>query len=111
MKISQKDIAFISLAIISTGTIVFRKESRNSLLSLITNKFWLLGILSIIIFSIYMFVELKKDKKKSEERKRIISSYKKAVVAFSIAILSQVGMSIAPFWVVFTFAYFSDGWT
>ena len=58
-----------------------------------------------------MFVELKKDKKKSEERKRIISSYKKAVVAFSIAILSQVGMSIAPFWVVFTFAYFSDGWT
>ncbi len=111
MKISQKDIAFIILAVISTGTIIFRKNSRESLLSLITNKFWLLGILSIIIFSIYMYIELKKKKEKSQERKRIISSYKKAIIAFTIAILSQVGMSIAPFWVVFTFSYFSDGWT
>lgn len=110
MKILQKDIAFLSLAIISTGTIVFRKKSRDSLLSLITNKFWLLGILSIIIFSIYISIGLKKEEN-SKERKRIIGSYKKAVIAFLIAILAQVNMTIAPFWVVFTFSYFSDGWT
>jgi hypothetical protein len=56
-----------------------------------------------------MFVELKKEEN-SEERQKIIGSYKKAIIAFLIAVLSQVGMSIAPFWVIFTFAYFSDGW-
>ena len=46
----------------------------------------------------------------SDDSRRLKEALKKALLAFIIALFAEVGLTIAPFWLVFTLAYYMDGW-
>ena len=40
----------------------------------------------------------------------IRESLKKALLGFMIAIFAELGLTIAPFWIIFTTSYYLSGW-
>ena len=108
MNITGENVSFILLALLSISTILFRQKSRRRVGELFANPFWVLGLLTIVGFSIYVGIGM--NGKSQDERIKTIDAYKKSLIAFIIAVFSEFGMSIGPFWLVFVFAYYTAGW-
>lgn len=103
----------IAVSILTLVTVFFgyrKKSSRDKLYELVTNKVWMINFIVILCFIAYIhFIELP-NIKDDEKKEKIAESIKRAVIALIIAILAELNLSIAPFWVVFVFSYFMHGW-
>ena len=103
----------IAISILTLLTVFFgyrKKSARIKLYELIKNPVWMINFIVILCFIAYIhFIELP-NIKDDEKKEKIAESMKRAVVALIIAILAELNLSIAPFWVVFVFSYFMHGW-
>ena len=87
-----------------------KKSARLAFFELIKNPVWMINFIVILCFIAYIhFIELP-NIKDDEKKEKIAESIKRAVIALIIAILAELNLSIAPFWVVFVFSYFMHGW-
>lgn len=106
-----KNIGFIgSLITILVLTLytTFKKKKIDRIITLLKDKGWLINFIFIIVWSTYIL--LLDDKTNSDELQKVKESIKKAMIAFIIAFFAYLDLTIAPFWLVFTFAYYSEGW-
>ena len=51
-----------------------------------------------------------KEYDEPETTRRIIESLKKGIIAFIIALLAELGLTITPFWLIFMISYYLEGW-
>lgn len=102
-----------AITILTVVTVFFayrKKSARQTLYELIRNPVWTINLIIILCFIAYIhFIELPSIKD-DEKKEKVAESMKRAIVALIIAILAQLDLSLAPFWVVFTFSYYMHGW-
>lgn len=101
-------LAFISIFLLTLRSIYKSKKAIISIKGLIGDKRWLVNFYMIVVFSIYIIYSRHYDD--SEESQKVKMALKKAMLAFLIAVLTEMGLTIAPFWLVFVLAYYLDGW-
>jgi len=96
--------AFGTLVAITVAVLI--KSNRFAkIFELLKNPLWLANLFIITIWCLYILLQPNDEKyDKSKD------SARKAIVAFIIGIFAFVDLTITPFWLVFTFAYFSEGW-
>tara|TARA_Y100001968_G_C18799282_1_gene454834 strand:- start:9 stop:326 length:318 start_codon:yes stop_codon:yes gene_type:complete len=100
--------ALISIFLLTIRAIVKSKKATESIKELFTNKRWVINFSMIIAFIIYIFYVTYNNN--SSESERLKTAIKKAIVALLIAIFAELGLTIAPFWLVFVLAYYLEGW-
>jgi len=87
-----------------------KKSARLAFFELIKNPVWMINFIVILCFIAYIhFIELPSIKD-NEKKEKVAVSMKRAIIALIIAILAELKLSIAPFWVVFVFSYFMHDW-
>ena len=106
--ILEKELALVGMFLITLFATFKSERSRNKLYELLFNKFWLINIIIIIGFAIYTVYSSANIN--NVEDKRTILSLKRGLIALLISIFSELGFTIAPFWLVFIFSYFMEGW-
>ena len=103
-----KIIAILAVTIITLYAGFKSKKAQGAFRELISKKRWLINVLMIIGFIIYIYYETNNDD--SKDSKKTKEALQKAIIAFIIGLLSELGLTIAPFWLVFVFAYYMEGW-
>ena len=103
-----RNIALITTVLLTLRAGFKSKKARNKLFELIDNKRWLINFGVIILFIGYIVYTIRNDNR--DDSRRLKEALKKALLAFIIALFAEVGLTIAPFWLVFTLAYYMDGW-
>ena len=73
---------------------------------LFNNASWIINLVSVIIFSIYMINTSGDDL----NGRRTKDAIKKGILALIVAIIAQLDLTIAPFWIVFTLAVSFEGY-
>lgn len=101
-------IPVLAVLFLTIGTGYKSQRTRDKVLELIGTPSWIINIIIIILFIVYKNHEMRWDT--SEEAMKTKGAMKKAIIAFLIAILAELGLTITPFWVVFVAAYYLDGW-
>ena len=91
-------ILFISIYQLDKGKKIFK---------LFKNKSWLFNFFIIICFSVYI-IDIQKDRNANSERLK--DAVRKGLLALIIAILAHLELTIAPFWIVFLLAFYSQGY-
>ena len=113
-KLLNKTIVFILLVSLTIRATFKSKKAINKLYELFTNKIWIINFLILLAFSIYIYYETNNTKNKTQKEKEDMittrASLKKALFGFAIAIFSELGLTIAPFWLIFTASYYLDDW-
>jgi hypothetical protein len=100
-----KMLSLIIVALLTVRVII--KENKHKEISkLFKNTSWLVNLIIVIGFSVYMVNTAGND----EEGQKIKDAVKKGILAFIIAILAHLELTIAPFWIVFTLAVSFDGY-
>ena len=100
----EEIMSILGFVLITGGIIYFRQEKRERFLKLISQKLFLLSLLSVCIFSYYILSSDEDDK----QMKRLKEATKTALIGSIIAILSYLELTIAPFWILFLFSYYLD---
>ena len=102
-----------AVTVLTVLTVFFgyrKKSARIKLYELIKNPVWMINFIVIMCFIAYIhFIELP-NIKDNEKKERLAESMKRAIIALIIAVLAELNLSIAPFWVVFVFSYFMLDW-
>ena len=110
----SKNIALIAVTLLTVRAAFKSRNAKNKLYELITNKSWVINFIILIIFTIFIYFSTKnentKDKKTMKDNNLIRESLKKALFGFMIAIFAELGLTIAPFWIIFTTSYYLSGW-
>ena len=99
-------IALLITVILTLRTIALSTRAKNKIIELFSNKRWLINLLIIVAFISYILYETNGND--TEDSKRSQKALIKAIIAFIIAIYSEIGLTIAPFWTVFVIAYWLD---
>jgi hypothetical protein len=106
----EKIIAITVLTVLIVFFGYRKKSSRDALYRLVSNPVWSINFLVVMCFLAYIhFIELP-NIKDAEKKEKLAESIKRAVIALIIAILAELNLSYAPFWVVFVFSYFMHDW-
>jgi len=84
--------------------VFFQREKLHKIRDLFKKKAWLVGVLSIIIWSIYIFITDRGSKDKNAIRRRGATQH--AITAFLIAMFAYVDLTIAPFWTIWIVIYY-----
>ena len=105
-------LAVFSLIIITIVSIIINKNQKHAL-NFITNKYFLISFIVIIIFSYYvMFVLYENDEegdKKDLKKKRVKIATKHAFIAYVISIFTHIdSIILAPFLLIWIISYFLD---
>ena len=102
-----------AVTVLTVLTVFFgyrKKIARQTFFELIRNPVWMINFIVILCFIAYIhFIELPSIKD-NEKKEKVAVSMKRAIIALIIAILAELKLSIAPFWVVFVFSYFMHDW-
>ena len=110
----EKIIIVMTVALLTIHAGYHSEKARKKTMELLNNKRWLVNMGAIVVFTIYLYYSLNDRVKLSAEelknRERLIEAYKRGLVALLIAILAEVGLTIAPFWIIFTLSYYMQGW-
>lgn len=78
---------------------IVTKRHVNKLHGLFTNKLWLMNLTIIFAWCVYVY-RVKKDEKLKD-------ATEKAIIGFTIALFAYFDITIAPFWFIFLFAYYT----
>lgn len=105
-------LAVFSLIIITIVSIIINKNQKHAL-NFITNKYFLISFIGIIIFSYYVMFVLYEDNEASNEKdlkkKRVKIATKHALIAYVIAIFTHIdSIILAPFLLIWIMSYFLD---
>lgn len=100
----SKAIIFTILILIIT---IYRLDKGTEILKLINNKMWFFNFMVIMIFSVYI-IDI--DNEKGEKYIKLQDAVRKGLLAFIIAILARLELTIAPFWIVFVLAFYGNGY-
>ena len=105
-------LAVFSLIIITIVSIIINKDQKNAL-NFITNKYFLISFIGIIIFSYYVMFVLYEDNEAGDEKdlkkKRVKIATKHALIAYVIAIFTRIdSIILAPFLLIWIMSYFLD---
>jgi len=103
-----RNIVLIATALLTLRAGFKSKKARSKLEELVTNKRWLINFIIIMVFVGYIVYVTKNDN--SDDAEKTKEALKKALLAFMIALFAEFGLTIAPFWLVFTLAYYMEGW-
>ena len=88
-----------------TLMVVYRNPaSRKKVVELFHNKVFMGGLMMVVLWSFFSL----RGNAKSEEDKKSREATKSAIIALIIAIMSELHLSIAPFWLVWIAAYYLD---
>jgi len=103
--------SLITLIILTTYTIV-TKGQHIKIIELFNNKKWLINFGLILFWSGYILLlnNQEYEKEHHETIKNLKIAVKKSLIAFIIAFLAFLDLTIAPYWLVFTFAYYTEDW-
>ncbi len=104
----QGAIEALILLAVMTLFVLFSTGKYVKIADLFKDKKWFMHFLVLVGFSLYILKFYHGDEPEKDERLK--ESVKKGIFAFIIALLSEAGLSIAPFWAVFVVSYFLDGW-
>ena len=96
-------LSFFTL--LSLVTIFNKKETTYKLYNLVNNQNFLISLFISIALLIYIYKIPFKDKQNSIKIKKVTNS---AIVAFIIALLAYLDLTIAPFWVIWITSYYLD---
>lgn len=104
--------AVFSLIIITIASIIINKNQKNAI-NFITNKYFLISFIVIIIFSYYVMFVLYENEEEGDEKylkkKRVKIATKHALIAYVIAILTHIdSIILAPFLLIWSMSYFLD---
>jgi len=94
--------AAIVFAFITLGIVLRDGGRRTKLMYFLHNKTFLGGILAVIIWSFFSL----REPATTEEDKKNQAATKQAIIALIIALLSELHLSIAPFWLVWIASYY-----
>ena len=72
-------------------------------LKAIVTKRWLMHMGIVILFSCAVVLSSAKDD-------ALKTAMKRGILALIIAILGEVGLTVAPFWVIFSVSYYMESW-
>jgi purine-cytosine permease-like protein len=105
-------LAVFSLIIITIVSIIINKNQKHAL-NFITNKYFLISFIGIIIFSYYVMFVLYEDNEADDEKdlkkKRLKIATKHALIAYVIAIFTHIdSIILAPFLLIWIMSYFLD---
>jgi O-antigen ligase len=98
-KYSALAFSFITLIIIFRSS-----KSKKKIFELIRNKFFIGGLIVVII---WCFISLR-GTGETEEDKKTREATKNAIIALLIAVMAELHLSIAPFWLVWLASYYLD---
>lgn len=102
-----------AITVLTVLTVFFgyrKKSARDKLYELFTTKVWVINFMIIMCFIAYVhFIELPSIKD-DEKKEKIAESVKRGLIALLIAMMAELKLSIAPFWIVFVFSYYMHGW-
>ena len=96
----------IFLVVVITLYKAYQQGKLKLLKKLFTNASWVINLAIVIIFSSYMIHTSGNDL----NGKRIKDAIKKGILALIVAIIAQLDLTIAPFWIVFTLAVSFEGY-
>ena len=85
---------------------VYRLDRGRKVYELFGNWSWLTNFILIAIFSMYVM----SIQGHSEEIDKVKDAARKGMLAFLIAIMAHLELTIAPFWIVFVLAYYLQGY-
>ncbi len=91
-------------AIITLMVVYRNPASRKKVVELLHNKVFMGGLMMVVLWSFFSL----RGNAKSEEDKKSREATKSAIIALIIAIMSELHLSIAPFWLVWFAAYYLD---
>ena len=91
-------------AIITLMVVYRNPASRKKVGELLYNKVFMGGLMMVVLWSFFSL----RGNAKSEEDKKSREATKSAIIALIIAIMSELHLSIAPFWLVWIAAYYLD---
>ncbi len=91
-------------AIITLMAIYRNPARRKKVVELLHNKVFMGGLMMVVLWSFFSL----RGNAKSEEDKKSREATKSAIIALIIAIMSELHLSIAPFWLVWIAAYYLD---
>ena len=91
-------------AIITLMVVYRNPASRRKVVELLHNKVFMGGLMMVVLWSFFSL----RGNAKSEEDKKSREATKSAIIALIIAIMSELHLSIAPFWLVWIAAYYLD---
>ena len=94
-------LSFFTL--LSLVTIFNKKETTYKLFNLVNNQNFLISLVISILLLIYITKIPLKDKENKTKIKKVTNS---AIVAFIIALLAYLDLTIAPFWVIWITSYY-----
>ncbi len=99
-----------ALAVMFTGILtimaIYGRDRGHGIYKLFRNKIWLMNFMIIAIFSIYVMNLEGHD----EETEKVKDAARKGMLAFIIALMAHLELTIAPFWIVFVLAYYLTGY-
>lgn len=102
----------LSFAVFTTITImivIFRKEHYEAAYKIFTNKFFLVNVGIIIIFSSVILLQPDIDDSQTDtELQRLKLSVKHGLIAALIALFAALDLKLAPFWLIFITSYYLD---
>ena len=98
-------IGLSCFTLLSLITIFNKKETTYKLYNLINNTNFLISLVISILLLIYITKIPFKDKRNLNKIKKVTNN---AVVAFIIALLAYLDLTIAPFWIVWITSYYLD---
>ena len=101
-------IAVLAVAVLTLRAGFTVPKARTKGIEMVKDKRWLINFLVIVAFIIYSIYETRNEE--DEHSKKTKEALKKAIIAFLIALLAELGLTIAPFWLIFVLAYYMDGW-
>ena len=91
-------------AIITLMVVYRNPASRKKVMELLRNKVFMGGLMMVFLWSFFSL----RGNAKSEQDKKSREATKSAIIALIIAIMSELHLSIAPFWLVWIAAYYLD---
>ena len=100
--------ALISIFLLTLRAIYKSNKAVKTIKQLFSNKRWVINFITVLSFIVYIVYVTSNDN--SEESQKLKTSLKKAILALLIAIFAELGLTIAPFWLVFVSAYYLEGW-
>jgi len=99
--VAETVLAFSALGI-GFWLAISQAEKWKKLMKIITPR-WIMGMGMVFAFCTWVALFQTKN---AELR----ASVKRGVIALVIAILGEIGLTIAPFWTVFAVSYFMESW-
>ena len=103
MKKFYEGIMLLISILIGLWLALSQPEKWNALVKIINDKNWLIHFSMVVIFSGFMFLSY-------DNNELLITSIKRGLMALLIALFGEVGLTIAPFWTIFSVSYFMDNW-